>query len=80
MKQSRLDELMKKAENNEITLSELAEIEGSILLSLSKHANEIKTKLSSLEQRITKLENGIDNIKLYQPVFGVIDDMEDEPE
>jgi DNA repair exonuclease SbcCD ATPase subunit len=80
MKQTRLDELMKKAENEEITLSEIAEIAGSILTSLSRHSNDIKAKLSVLEDKISKIEENMDSIRMSQPVFGIIDDMEDEPD
>ena len=79
MKQTRLDELMAKANQNEITISELAEICGSCLMSLSRHANEIKNRLNSIEKRMEELDNNMDSIKeLSSPVFGVISDMEEE--
>ena len=75
MKSSRLDELMSK-EN--LTISELAEICGSTLQSLSRHSNEIKSKLKDVENKIDALEKKIDDIYRFQPVFGVISEMEDE--
>lgn len=80
MKQSRLDELMKKAENENLTISELGEICGSILSSLSRHSNDIKSKLKDLEAKIDLYENKLNDIYKYQPVFNVITDMEDEPD
>ena len=42
MTQSRLDLLIEKANNEEITLSEVTEIVGSILQSNSRHSKDIK--------------------------------------
>ena len=50
MKQSRLDELMNK---EQLSTTELGEICGSILQSLSRHSNDIKNKLKDLEKYIS---------------------------
>lgn len=87
MKQIRLDELMNKAADEKITLSEVAEIVGACLQSFSRHSNDIKTKLSLLEEQTYVLEEKLDMILNNQsPAFGVIvddddlDDIEDEDE
>ena len=79
MKQSRLDEIMNKPED-QLKLSELAEITGATLTSLSRHANDIKSKLTQIENRLALIEKNMDTIRMSQPVFGIIDDMEDEPD
>ena len=48
MKQSRLDELMLKAKENKIEISELAEICGALLESTSRHSKDIKAKISEI--------------------------------
>ena len=79
MTQSRLDSLLEKANNNDITLSETTEIVGSILQSNSRHSKDIKdllnkifTKLETIEQKVNYLyENN-------SPVFAAV--IEDEKE
>ena len=87
MKQIRLDELMNKAADEKITLSEVAEIVGACLQSFSRHSNDIKAKLTLLEEQTYVLEEKLDMILNNQsPAFGVIvddddlDDIEDEDE
>ena len=75
MKQSRLDELMNK---EQLSTTELGEICGSILQSLSRHSNDIKNKLKDLEKRIEKIEEKTDGVYNFQPAFGVISDLEEE--
>ena len=79
MTQSKLDSLLEKAKNNEITLSEVTEIVSSSLQSNSKHSKDIKelltrviSKLESIEQKVNYLyENN-------SPVFAAV--LEDEKE
>lgn len=78
MKQSRLDELMAK---DEINNKELMEVIGSMFLSMSKHNNELKTKINDLNNRIDYIEESILKSLQNVPVFNVISDMEeDEPD
>lgn len=79
MTQSRLNDLLDKAKNNEITLSEVAEICGATLQSNSKHAKEIKDLLNKINTRIDNIEQKINF--LYEnnsPVFAAV--LEDEKE
>ena len=79
MKQNRLDELMQKASEDKISLSEVAEIVGACLQSFSRHSNEIKTKIGLLEEQMFVLEEKLDMILDNQsPAFGVIVDDDDE--
>lgn len=78
MKQSRLDELMLKSEKNELTISDLGEICGSLLLSVSRHSSEIKNRLSDMEKKLQNLENKIQDVYRFQPAFGVISDMDED--
>lgn len=79
MKQIRLDELMNKAADEKITLSEVAEIVGACLQSFSRHSNDIKAKLTLLEEQTYVLEEKLDMILNNQsPAFGVIVDDDDE--
>lgn len=78
MKQSRLDQLLEKANNNEISIAELTEICAATLQSVSRHSNDIKNKLDSLEKKIAQLETELNKISEFEPVFGVIDEMDDD--
>ena len=79
MKQIRLDELMNKAADEKITLSEVAEIVGACLQSFSRHSNDIKAKLTLLEEQTYVLEEKLEMILNNQsPAFGVIVDDDDE--
>lgn len=75
MKQSRLDEILKK-EN--VSNEELAEILGSMFVSVSKHMKEVKTKLEYLESKMNSIENIAEKTIQNVPVFGVITDFEDD--
>jgi len=79
MKQNRLDELMQKANDEKITLSEVAEIIGACLQSFSRHSNDIKAKIYLLEEQMYVLEEKLDMILYNQsPAFGVIVDDDEE--
>jgi hypothetical protein len=79
MKQNRLDELMQKANDEKITLSEVAEIIGACLQSFSRHSNDIKAKIYLLEEQMYVLEEKLDMILDNQsPAFGVIVDDDEE--
>ena len=54
MKQTRLDEILAKGDN--VTTSELAEICGATLLSVSRHCTELKQKISSLTHQRKSIE------------------------
>lgn len=79
MTQSRLDELNEKIKSSSISLSEIAEIASATLESNSRHSKEIKSKLKILEEKMTYIEEKLDEILSNQsPAFGVIiDDDED---
>lgn len=78
MKQSRLDELMKKEEINN---QELMEVMGAMFLSMSKHLNELKTQVTDLNNRMAFIEENIRQTIQNIPVFNIISDMEeDEPD
>lgn len=79
MTQTRLNELLDKANKNTITLGEVAEICGAALQSNSKHAKDIKDHLNKLNNRLDSLEHKINH--LYEnnsPVFAAV--IEDEKE
>jgi hypothetical protein len=80
MKQTRLDEILAKGDS--ITTSELAEICGATLLSVSRHCTELKQKVSSLEKKVIDLEAKIKELDCnLNPAFGVIvEDFEEEEE
>ena len=59
MTQTRLNDLLDKAKNNEITLGEVAEICGATLQSNSKHAKDIKDLLTKINNRLDTLEQKI---------------------
>ena len=64
---------------DKITLSEVAEIVGACLQSFSRHSNEIKAKLTLLEEQTYVLEEKLDMILDNQsPAFGVIVDDDEE--
>ena len=78
MKQTRLDEILVKGDS--ITTSELAEICGATLLSVSRHCTELKQKVSSLEKKVSDLESKIKELDCnLNPAFGVIiEDIEED--
>jgi len=79
MTQSRLDSLLEKANNNEITLSEVTEIVGSVLQSNSKHSKDIKELLTRVINKLDAIEQKVNY--LYEnnsPVFAAV--LEDEKE
>ncbi|MEY4572480.1 MAG: hypothetical protein RLZ10_1720 [Bacteroidota bacterium] len=79
MTQSRLDSLLEKANNNEITLSEVTEIVGSVLQSNSKHSKDIKELLTRVINKLEAIEQKVNY--LYEnnsPVFAAV--LEDEKE
>jgi len=79
MTQSRLDSLLEKAKNNEITISEVAEITGSSLQSNSKHSKDIKELLTRVMSKLESIEQKVNY--LYEnnsPVFAAV--LEDEKE
>lgn len=78
MKQSRLDQLLEKSNNNNITISELTEICAATLQSVSRHSNDIKKQLDSIEKKLAQLETELIKISENEPVFGVIDEMDDD--
>jgi len=79
MTQSRLDLLIEKANNEEITLSEVTEIVGSILQSNSRHSKDIKDLLTKIINKLDSIEQKVNY--LYEnnsPVFAAV--LEDEKE
>jgi hypothetical protein len=78
MKQTRLDEILAKGDN--VTTSELAEICGATLLSVSRHCTELKQKISSLEKKVSELELKVKELDCnLNPAFGVIvEDFEED--
>ena len=71
MKQTRLDEILAKADN--ITTAELAEICGATLLSVSRHCTDLKNKISSLEKKLSDMELKIKELDSnLNPAFGII--------
>jgi uncharacterized FlaG/YvyC family protein len=79
MTQTRLNDLLEKAKQDVITISEVAEICGAALQSNSKHAKDIKDLLHKLNNRLDILEQKINF--LYEnnsPVFAAV--LEDEKE
>jgi hypothetical protein len=79
MTQSRLDSLLEKANNNEISLSEVTEIVGSVLQSNSKHSKDIKELLTRVINKLEAIEQKVNY--LYEnnsPVFAAV--LEDEKE
>ncbi len=79
MTQSRLDSLLEKAKNNEISLSEVTEIVGSVLQSNSKHSKDIKELLTRVINKLEAIEQKVNY--LYEnnsPVFAAV--LEDEKE
>jgi len=75
MKQSRLDELMKK-EN--ISNEELLEVVGAMFVSMSKHFNEIKNKLNDTNEKLNYIEDNIGKSIQNIPIFNVISEMDEE--
>lgn len=79
MTQAQLDKLMEMANNNEITMSEIAKICGAMLESSSKHFKEIKNKMKVLEDKMESLEEMLDSIVENQnPAFGIIVESDEE--
>ena len=80
MKQTRLDEIL--AKKDEVTISELAEICGATLLSISRHCTEIKNKMSAMEKKLNDMELKIKELDCnFNPAFGVIvEDIDEEEE
>lgn len=79
MTQTRLNDLLEKAKQDVITISEVAEICGATLQSNSKHAKDIKDLLHKLNNRLDIIEQKINF--LYEnnsPVFAAV--LEDEKE
>ena len=79
MTQSRLNDLLEKANKDIITISEVAEICGATLQSNSKHAKDIKDLLNKINIKLDSLEQKINY--LYEnnsPVFAAV--LEDEKE
>jgi ABC-type transporter Mla subunit MlaD len=79
MTQTRLNELLEKANDDLITLSQVAEICGAALQSNSKHAKDIKDLLTKLNNRLDNIEQKINY--LYEnnsPIFAAV--LEDEKE
>jgi len=77
MTQARLDELMNKANNNEINLNEVAEICGAILESNSRRSKDISNRIKLLEDKLSYIEEKLDLIESNtSPAFGII--IEDE--
>ena len=79
MTQSRLDSLLEKANNNEISLSEVTEIVGSVLQSNSKHSKDIEELLTRVINKLEAIEQKVNY--LYEnnsPVFAAV--LEDEKE
>jgi hypothetical protein len=79
MTQTRLNDLLEKAKQDVISISEVAEICGATLQSNSKHAKDIKDLLHKLNNRLDILEQKINF--LYEnnsPVFAAV--LEDEKE
>ena len=81
MTQTRLDQLMEKAANKTIELSEVAEICGAFLESNSRHSKDIKSKMKVIEEKLAYIEEKLDEILTNQsPAFGVIVEDDDEEE
>lgn len=80
MKQSRLDEIL--AKKDDVTISELAEICGATLLSISRHCTEIKNKMIAMEKKLNDMESKIKELdRNFNPAFGVIvEDIDEEEE
>ena len=75
---SRLEELLEKSKTNDLSVSELAEICGETLKSLSRHASEIKNKLNDLDKKLAQIESELNELNSNKPVFGIIDEMDDD--
>lgn len=79
MKQTRLDEIL--AKKDEVSISELAEICGATLLSISRHCTEIKNKMAAIEKKLNDMELKIKELDCnFNPAFGVIVEDFDEDE
>ena len=73
MTQTRLDELNEKIKHSDISLAEIAEIVSSNLESSSRHSKDIKNRMKILEEKLTYIEEKLDEILTNQsPAFGVI--------
>ena len=76
MTHSRLEELIT---NPDITNQELAEILGAILLSVSKHAKEIKSTLNAIDSKLEVIQKKLDLLEEKSNFgFGIIMDDEED--
>ena len=61
-----------------VTNEELMEVIGAMFLSMSKHSNDVKSKINELNNRIDYIEENILKSLQNVPVFNVISEMEDD--
>ena len=75
MTEARLNEILSKAENEEISNNELLEVMAATLKSLSRHSKDIKSKIDKMEEMI----NGIKGNSNYFESWGkIIEDPDQE--
>jgi septation ring formation regulator EzrA len=75
---SRLEELLEKSKDNQLSIGEIAEICGETLKSLSRHSSEIKNKLNDIEKKLAQIESELSQYNSNKPVFGIIDEMDED--
>lgn len=79
MTQVQLDKLMELAENGEISIADIGKICGALLESNSRHFKDVKSKMKSLEEQMSNIEEKLDMIIENQnPAFGIIVDDDEE--
>lgn len=61
MKESRLNDLIEKCKNQDITNNELMEVLSSTLQSLSRHSKEIKAKIDEQNIKLDKIIDMLEN-------------------
>lgn len=65
MTQEELDQILERAKAGEATLADVVEIVGATLMSVSRHARDIKTKQDELHAKLEGLSARVAKVESY---------------
>ena len=78
MKESRLNELLEKANQEQITNNEILEVLASTLQSVSRHSKDIKYKLDQMTELIFEVKKELKNDVNHLSGWGKIEEEPDQ--
>jgi hypothetical protein len=78
MKESRLNELIEKAKQEEITNNEILEVMAATLQSVSRHSKDIKYKLDQMTELMFEIKKELKNEVNHLTGWGKIEEEPDQ--